>query len=387
MKRAFVTRLIAAALSLVMIFALAACGGTSKTDTGTGGSQPATTAPATSGTDKPAPAETPADSGFKWNGLKEVWAIVPTTNAEGLMVICNSMGAKLEQQGWTYVAKDAAGDPGKQVTFVEDAIASKRVGALMVAAMAVDMLKDVVERAIDEGIVVSYLGALPKDYTINTAVYTAYEITGLFAIEMAEAWAKENNPEKDPTTGKIPVALDVYDDIEDGQYRSNAFRDRTKESDILYIYNTNVSYGDDAQNKGYSWAENQMTANPDLRIFVCYEPDCMIGVTQFLAKYAKENNLDLKDFCVINCYEDSATHEEFEKAKADPSSTAFKGYVTYGDAPNITGEKLADLISKSADGTWTFGEVYYDTVYTHATFNYSKTWKMGEENPALKYKY
>jgi ABC-type sugar transport system substrate-binding protein len=302
------------------------------------------------------------------------------------MVICNTMGKQMEAQGWTYVAKDAQGDPSKQVTFVEDAIASKKVGALMVAAMAVDMLKDQIQKATEAGIAVSYLGALPKDYTINTAIYTAYEITGLFAIEMAEAWAKENKPKADKD-GKIPAALDVYDDIEDGQYRSNAFRDRTKESDTLYVFNTNVSYGDDAQNKGYTWAENQMTANPNLRIFVCYEPDCMIGVTQYLEKYAKDKKLDLKDFCVVNCYEDTATHETFEKAKANASSTALKGYVTYGASTEETGKKMAELLLGCADGSWKFGDIYYDNVTAHAAFNFERNWKMGDENPAIKYKY
>ncbi|MDR1765425.1 MAG: substrate-binding domain-containing protein [Lachnospiraceae bacterium] len=346
-----------------------------------------TAAPAPTQAAEAATAAAPDASGFTWNGNKEIWAVVPTTNAEGLMVICNTMGKQFQDKGWTYVAKDAQGDPGKQVTFVEDAIASGKVGALMVAAMAVDMLKDVVEQATASGIIVCYLGALPKDYTINTALYTAYEITGMFAVEMAETWAAENNPPKDASTGKIPVALDVYDDIEDGQFRSNALRDRTQESDTLYIFNTSTSYGDDAQNKAYTWAENQMTANPDLRIFICYEPDAMIGVTQFLDKYAKDNGLDLKDFCVVNCYEDSTTYEIFDKASADPSSTAFKGYVTYGDTTEKTGEKLATMIQLVIDGQWPFGDVYYDTVYSHSVFGYDKTWQQGEENPALKYKY
>lgn len=327
----------------------------------------------------------PASTGFTWNGQKEVWSILPTTNAEGLMIISNAMGAKMEEQGWKYVAKDAAGDPGKQVTFVEDAIASKKVGALMIAAMAVDMLKDIVERAVDAGIAVCYLGAMPRDYTINACLYTAYEITGFFAIEMVEAWAEMNNP---PTDSKgVPVALDVYDDIEDGQFRSNAFRDRTEESDTLYVFNTNVTYGNDAQNQGYNWAENMMTANSDLRCFVCYEPDCMIGVISFLSKYASDKGMDMADFCVINCYFDSVSIEEYEKAKADPSSTPYKGYVTYGDAPPLTGENLARLLIGSTDGSWTFGDIYYDPVYTFASFDFSRSWKMGEENPAVQYKY
>ena len=37
-----------------------------------------------------APAET---TDFKWNGQKEVWSILPTTGAEGLVMINDAMGA------------------------------------------------------------------------------------------------------------------------------------------------------------------------------------------------------------------------------------------------------------------------------------------------------
>lgn len=87
------------------------------------------------------------------------------------------------------------------------------------------------------------------------------------------------------------------------------------------------TYGNDSQNSGYAWAENMMTANSDLRIFVFYEPDCMVGVVSYLEKYAAEKGLDLADFCVVNCYVDSATQEELELAISDPHATAFKGYV------------------------------------------------------------
>ena len=33
---------------------------------------------------------------FKWNGQKEVWSILPTTGAEGLVMINDAMGAVME---------------------------------------------------------------------------------------------------------------------------------------------------------------------------------------------------------------------------------------------------------------------------------------------------
>lgn len=402
--------LLVVALTLTM-FALTACNSSTPTtspENTDSSTEAPTQAPAESAaatieapaSEEPAATEAtaPAENGeFTWNGKKEVWSVLPTTMAEGLVNINDAMGAKLEEQGWTYVKKDAQGDPTAQVNFIQDAIASGKVGALMVAAMSVEMLQDVVLDAMDAGIIVVYLGAEPTDYTINACVYTAYELTGYYAIEMVETWAKQFNAAPD-STGKIPVALDVYEEIADGKYRSNAFRGRTSESDTLYIYNENVTYGNDPQNGGYAWAENMMTANPDLRIFVCYEPDCMIGVVSYLERYASENGLDLADFCVVCCYVDSATQEEYKKAVADPSSTAFKGYVTYGDEGDVAtygdlasmtavGHKLAEEIAGAADGTWPFGQTYYDTITAYATFEgYSAVWHMGDPNPATKYK-
>ena len=328
----------------------------------------------------------PSTSNFKWNGKKEIWSVLPTTQAVGLVVINDSMGADLQSLGWVYSKKDAEGQPGNQVTFIENAIDSGTVGAIMCAAMAVDLLKDVVQKALDAGIIVVYLGAYPSDYQISGCVYTSYALTGYYAISMVEAWAKQNNPPKDAKG--VPVALDVYDDIVDGQYRSNAFRDRTASSDILYVYNTNVSYGNDAQNKGYAWAENMMTANPDLRIFVCYEPDCMEGVISYLNDYCDSKGLDKKDFCVVNCYQDDASVAEFDKAAADPSSTVYKGYVTYGDTLEATGLALSTIVKGAADGSWPFNQVYWDVIHSYAAgFDFVGEWKMGDPNPGEIYQY
>jgi ABC-type sugar transport system substrate-binding protein len=298
------------------------------------------------------------------------------------------MGDKLTQEGWTYSAKDAQGDPAAQVSFVETTIASGTVGALMVAAMDVTALQSVVEEAQQAGIIVVYLGAEPTDYTIASEVKTAYEITGYYAVVAAETWAAEHTDTVvADSTGKIPVAIDVYEDILDGRYRSNAFRDRTTESETLYVYNTNTTYGDDAETLAYTWAETMMLANPDLRIFLAYEPDCAYGVCNYLAEYAADNGLDLANFCVICCYEDEETPTLLQQAIDTPSSTAFKGYVTYGEGPEATGTKLYEEISGLAAGTWDFGVYYYDTIKSNTSFGFDAGWTFGDENPAAQYKY
>lgn len=394
-------KFISLALMLIMCLGLfAACGG----DSSATPTPAATEAPATDPTDAPPSEETDApageDTGFVWNGNKEVWSILPTTGAEGLVMINDFMGEILEADGWVYAKKDAMGDPFAQVGFVDDAIAAGNVGALMIAAMSVEALQTSVEEATEAGIIVVMLGAQPTDYEINACVYTAYELTGMWTIEIIESWVNLNiDTLAKNDDGKVPVALGIYEEIQDGQYRTNAFRGRVEESDVLYNFNEAVTYGDNATADAYDWAETVMTSNPDLRCFACYEPEAMIGVVSYLEQYASENGLDLADFCVVNCYQDSVTLEEYEKALADPSSTAFKGYVTYGDEGDVekyggasglqaTGAKLAEEILGAADGTWEWNLTYYDTISAFSAFEggYSNVWHNGEVNPAEKYK-
>ena len=418
----------------MMVCAFAGCG--------TSASSAEAPAPA-SAQDAEAPAEAPADEApaeaapadeaapaasgdFTWNGQKEVWSILPTTGAEGLVWINDTMGAIMEKEGFNYVKKDAQGDPSAQVSFVEDAIAAGNVGALMIAAMDVDQLKDVVADAIAAGIAVAYLGAEPTDYTIGGCVYTAYEITGMFAVQAAEYWAQNSGADVPKNAdGKYEVAIDTYYNITDGVYRSNAMKGTAEKSEVLALVSETSSYGNSAYSDAYDNAQDVLAANPDCHIFIAYEPEEAMGAADAIADYVDQNGGDLKDYCVIPCYAEDATFTSlYEGAVADPSSTAIKGYATYGDPaapygdetaamvgksyealaafseelnpdapviipPLLTGEHLADILLGvcGIEGyEWNYGETYYDTITAVTVDGFSATWKMGDENPAIEYK-
>lgn len=379
-----------------------------------------------------APAEEVSDKltvDFTWNGQKEVWSILPTTGAEGLVWINDAMGAVMEGNGWTYVKKDAMGDPSAQVQFVEDAIAAGNVGALMVAAMSVDMLQDVVLQALEAGIAVAYLGAEPTNYGVSGCVYTAYEITALYAVEAAQDWLENrlaaggNIPTN--ADGKYEVACDVYTDIQDGVYRSNAMVGSVDSSDNLVRVSTTSSYGDSAFSDSYNNAQDCLGAHPDCRIFIAYEPEEAMGAASAIADYCEQNGLDLADFCVIPCYaEDTTFTDMYDASVADNAANAVKGYSTYGDAaiaigddaaaqlgasydylvafseelnpgvpmiipPLLTGEHLADILL-SACGTdgydFEYGTTYYDTITCVNVYGFEQVWSMGDDNPAIDYK-
>lgn len=422
-------KIVAMLLALCMMVAAFAGCGTSSASTGTGSAAaPASeqtaqdNAKASAGdADAAAPAET---TDFKWNGQKEVWSILPTTGAEGLVMINDAMGAVMEAQGFKYVKKDAEGNPGNQVQFVEQAIAAGNVGCLMIAAMSVEMLKDVVQQATDNGIAVVYLGAQPTDYTIAGCVYTAYEITGMYAVQAAEYWVKTSGANVPKNAdGKYEIAIDTYYDIADGVYRSNAIKGTVEKSDILALVSETTSYGDGALNTAFNNAQAVLNANPDCHLFVAYEPEEAMGIANAIKDFCDQNGGSLADYCVIPCYaEDDTFKGIYEGAEKDTSSTAIKGYATYGDPaipygddakneigagydalaefaqtinpdviipPMRTGAKLAEELLGvcGIDGfSWTYGETYYDTITAVTVDGFSATWSMGDENPAAEYK-
>lgn len=423
-------KILALILAMTMVLSLAACSNSANNeseDPSNSQSQPAE-----DNSQTPDNNEEPAATGeFTWNGQKEVWSILPTTNAEGLVWINDTMGAVMESYGFTYVKKDAQGNPGNQVQFVEQAIAAGNVGALMIAAMSVEMLKDVVEQATEAGIAVCYLGAQPTDYTIAGCVYTAYEITGMYAVQAAEYWAQTSGANV-PTNadGKYEIAIDTYYDIADGVYRSNAIRGTVEKSDVLALVSETSAYGQEGSlTVAFNNAQAVLNANPDCHIFVAYEPEQAMGIANAIADYCDQTGGDLADYCVIPCYaEDTTFTSMYEAASADPSASAVKGYSTYGDPamtleeaaaylgdnydavyaysetinpgapviipPVLTGTHLADclLTACGLSDAWNdaniggYGGTYYDTITAVTVDGFYATWSMGDVNPAAEYK-
>jgi ABC-type sugar transport system substrate-binding protein len=388
----------------MMLGMLAGCGsGDAAASTDDGAASTTEAAASTGEAPASAETETAASSDFTWNGQKEVWSILPTTQAEGLVLINDSMGAVMEAEGFNYVKKDAEGNPGTQVQFVEQAIAAGNVGALMIAAMDVDLLKDVVAQAIDAGIAVAYLGAEPTDYTIAGCVYTAYEITGMYAVQAAEYWVQHSGSNV-PTNadGKYEIAIDTYYGISDGVYRSNAIKGTVEKSDILTLVAETSAYGQDGSlNVAFNNAQAVLNANPDCHIFVAYEPEQAMGIANAIEDYCGQTGGSMADYCVIPCYaEDTTFTDMYAAAEADPSANAIKGYATYGDPaeerdgeviipPVLTGEHLAEIllgVCGVGDHSWTYGETYYDTITAVTVDGFSATWQMGDENPAAEYK-
>lgn len=402
-------RVLALILSGAMLFSMAACG--SSTDSSDDAAKTDDTTSAEAESD--ASDDTASTADFEWNGEKEVWAILPTTGVPGLLVHADSMGYVMQNYGFNYVAKDAS--TSSEIQLVEDAIAAGNVGCLMIATSDQAALEDVAADAAAAGIAIVYLGAQPKGYDIAGYVATKYSITGMAAVQAAEDWVEKRVADGGdiPTNadGKYEIALDTYYDIEDGVYRSNAMYGTAEESDVFEVVSSTQAYGDAPQTDAYNNAATVLSANPDCRIFIAYEPDEAIGIASYLETYAADNGLDLADFCVIPCYsQDDTFMSMYADAQADASSSAIKGYSTYGgdslaDAADFdgfedsgfsntgmsfstTGGTLAAiLLGVCGEGSysWDFGTGYFDDITATNVYDYSYLWTYEDENPCEAY--
>ncbi|MGI5936797.1 MAG: substrate-binding domain-containing protein [Oscillospiraceae bacterium] len=392
-------RLLAILLALAMCFVLfAGCDGSKKTDDGKTDVTAGKSDQSTAQKDESKPdAGNEKDDSFSetvYNGGKQCWILVPTTDAPSLITICNSMGEMMAEKGFTYEIKDCKGDDANYVTYIENAITAGDVGVLMVAAMSVSAIQDACQEAMKAGIILVMLGADPmtpspatgfEGYGIDAVIITSYALTGYYCVKTAEEFAKLNKDVLVADENGIPVAVNTYYDIEDGAKRSNAMIGELYYSDTLYCYNEKSFYGDDAQTMGYDWAQTVMTSNPNVRIFLTYEPDAALGVCSYLEEYAADNGLDLREFCVINNYLDENAEALYDKAVSDPASTAYKGYVSYGGTNVETGQTLAKLALGRIDGTYSFGYRYVDQINVKTTFGYEAHWEDGMETPAAEY--
>ncbi|MCD8365020.1 MAG: substrate-binding domain-containing protein [Clostridiales bacterium] len=403
-------RILALVLAGAMMFSLAACGSSSDSSSDTADDTDTSAAAETTDDTEEAEAEA-TETDFTWNEQYEVWCILPTTGVPGLLIHADSLGWVMEQYGFTYVVKDAS--TSSELQLIEDAIAAGNVGCLMIASQDTVAIEDACADAEAAGIAVTMLGAEP-DYTIAGYIATAYSITGMAAVQAAEDWVTNRLAEGGdiPTLddGTYAIALDTYYGIKDGVYRSNAMYGTAEESEMFTVVSSTQSYGDAAQTDAYNNASSVLGANPDCRVFIAYEPDEAMGIAQYIETYAADNGLDLADFCVIPCYSvDDTFLSLYADALEDPSSTAIKGYATYGADPDAdvaaefeaagytntgmtfseTGNRLASILlgvtGCTDDYTWTYGDAYYDDISATNIYDYSYSWAQGDDNPCTEY--
>ncbi len=343
---------------------------------------------------------------FTWNGSREVIAVFPSEEQLGISMLMDAMNKGMENYNISCDVKYAANDVYKQESIIKEAVSEGRIGGIVLIPLSEEILEPAVAEALEAGIAVIMIGSFPDEYKVNGCLYTAYELTGAWAYEVADEWLEKRLEDG----GEIPLddkgmakaAYDIYTKIKDGIYCANALTDSLNNSRRIKAVSHQEIYGEGDEEAAYNSAKTILKNDPDCRIFIAYRPEIALGYNRYIKEYTKKKKLDLADFCVISCYaENNEFTEEYEAAKKDPSASAVKGYATHGDELDRMerGASTLPLARKgyevgyillgsfNASGySWEAGTVIYDDVSAENIYGYKRLWKNGDEDPAEKYR-
>lgn len=352
------------------LFVLAGCSSESAVTTAGGAATDSAVTTAASTAPVTEEVAEPESGAIRWTGDKigngeAVVAIVPTLQAESVVAWSNVWADEMRAAGYSPTVVSAETTVANYVTLIEDYTQQGVVG-IFTAPMDADAIQDAVLGAIDKGVCVVFLGAASENYDPSGGVNTDYYWTGYGAVRLAVDWL-ENEAALD-TSNPIPVAINTYYEIVNGANRSQGYKDAIEESNLLSLGYEEAFYTSEAD--GYVFAQNALTKNPDIRIFIGYEADTARGVNSYLVnEYLPANpDLDILDFLVVSAYYDEAAVTEVDKAEVDPTSTAFRAYITYGSGNTETGLAVSYVHLSLLSGQKEAPFWYYDNVSSRTSW-------------------
>lgn len=247
-------KFLALLLALVMVFALAACGGTETTPTDTPDDSTVSEAPAS---------EAPEDGGeeatfLPGGGSNIVYVITPATSNVFFATEAEVARAKAEELGYEVKTVSHDDDASRQLEAIEAAIADKAAFIILDNAGA-DATIEAVQAAYDAGIPCFLIDREINTTGIAVAQIVADNAQGAAAI--AEKWVEAMNYE-----GKYAELLGLESDT-NAQVRSDNFHSVIDQYPDLEMVAQQSANWD--QTEAYEKTEAILEANPEITGIIC----------------------------------------------------------------------------------------------------------------------
>ena len=254
------------------------------------------------------------------------------------VAIVDGMRQAANERGIDLIVSDAAADPMKHISDIEDFI-SKGVDAIIISPVDQEAPVDAVKEAQEAGIPVI---SLDQEVRGSDAFYGIDETTyGLNGGEIAGEWLNEK--EEDGTIdeilndeGQIEVAVGRYDVLVSVIDRADGLKqgllDTYKgDKEIVFVSEQNAADADD----GFKIAETALTANPNISIFICINDSSALGVYEACMQH-KEHTPE--NTCIVGL---DALDEALKLISQD---TMYKGTVDI--QPGEKGNEVFDIVEQ-----------------------------------------
>lgn len=345
-------KIVAIILALFLALSMAACNTDGATASESQPAEASTNTPAEN-TDVDSAPPVPEES-------RIVGFVIPSTDIEIMNIIANYLEENLTVRGVSFQVSGAMFDNSQYISLIENYV-TMGADTILVVPMDTDAVKDAALAAEAAGVNIAYISS-PPTYgdDISGGIYSDYYDAGYQAGKMACAWAKENYPELD----SIPIALTVAESDKDSISRTTGMRDAIEEDEKCYAaYET---YNATTTDNGYTFAEEALTFDNSIRVFLNYESDPSIGVDNYIQAYVQsDSNLSLDDFATFSVGYTTTCVSLIDSAKEGKS--VVRGLIGYSALE--PGEPILEVIEHILDG----GETPYwivEKCYSINSFGY-----------------
>lgn len=332
-------KILALLLAMCMVFALCACSSAGDS-TPAADSQTTEDAAPEEAVDAAAAVETIAAAN-EAGEVKSVAGIVPSTDIAILVQMMDYVKEQCEAQGIDFQLAGAMFEVAQYITLLENFV-TMGVDIVVMIPMDTNAIMDACLAAEAAGTHVVFVSS-PPSYAdqISGGIYSDYYEVGHLTAEMACAWAKEKYPDAE----SIGIACTLAESDADSISRTTGIRDAIKEDPVCYM--AYEGFNATAADDGYSFAEEAMTADSDIRVFVMYESDPAIGVDNFVKAYVQSSSdLSISDFGVFAVGMSANAAELIEASANDESS--FRGVGCYSALE--PGEPVWEVVSAIING-------------------------------------
>lgn len=359
-----VLSIILALTLLMMLMAMAACGGeTEDADTPTAGT------PTDQVTDTPSDdleeevdlSQTKPNEYVKEKleaGIEVAVAFSCNTNGNFTMnIMGGNIGTAIEAEGFTYLISNGDGDATVQLSQVENYV---EMGVAAIINMPADPLvfADVAASAFENGTYMVFAQTAISFDGISAVTDTVG--VGEMGANMLINWAEQNYP--DAGEAELHAATFANINMTDTKLMYEAAMD-TLEADPRFV----VSYtntGSYTLEDGFNGAEEALTMDPAIRFFWTQAIAGATGANNYITS---RNDLDLSEFCIITNSQDDTLADSLEAAANGTGclrGTVLSGTTPFDTTVEVTLKALYegitipytayDVLNPSTSAEWTY---------------------------------
>lgn len=236
--------------------------------------------------------------------------------------VSDGLKAMFEEKGYTFTVSVYGQDLSLGISQVENNIEAG-AAAIIVNVNADGEFDSVAAQALEAGVFFCTQGSTPSYPTSVSLSYDHAKIgetLGTIALE----WVNQRYP--DAGQGEVHAAFAVISMAADLVTRFESAKDvLTADGRVVITYEKDDLTA--TVDSGYTFCEEAMTYDRDIRLFVCFNSSQALGCNNYIDSMPE---YELIDFASFGMDDNVSASQKIAEAKEDPNSSMLRGFATAG---------------------------------------------------------